>query len=471
MTTVDLYKKHKEGKISREGFLYEVRRDNRLPFITNLTSYSDAVKILKNKGIIKESFEEIQETGSLENHEIKDYVKSVIKNNPKGITIIDVMNDAPYVDASDFYKICMLLAKKGLLVFKNSRAKIDPESVEKIIHTPETLAKLHKGQMNEAKQPSDAKKTKDGKVVKKDVPETVENVSPYIVNLAIENELGTQYTSMANVDLVSYEKAHNKVMKNLAKNPKHYDGLISGNSKKVAKEDAKLKMQPVKKDTIKDKPNDMKPIKGFKDAKANTKASTKENKKGKPKGVKELTYHAKKAKGIKKVMPPTGKEKILEALTKVIKEHDNGGLSDYAEYEYGLNHEVKTPDGKGTIVKSKGGTLTIDLGNGHHKDYQINVIRHYNQQQRNQFNGPQESKKEEAKKPETHCDTCERKDKLLEKIKQFLKGIKKPSKLKKEDITIPTSNPNNPDSTAVTTAKTLSQKGLNTRFVQKKPGM
>jgi hypothetical protein len=54
MTTVDLYKKHKAGGVSREKFLYEVRRDAMLPFITNLTSYSDAVQILKNKGIIKE---------------------------------------------------------------------------------------------------------------------------------------------------------------------------------------------------------------------------------------------------------------------------------------------------------------------------------------------------------------------------------------------------------------------------------
>jgi hypothetical protein len=54
MTTIDLYHKHKAGEVSREKFLYEVRRDNNLPFITNLTSYNDAVKILKNRGIINE---------------------------------------------------------------------------------------------------------------------------------------------------------------------------------------------------------------------------------------------------------------------------------------------------------------------------------------------------------------------------------------------------------------------------------
>ena len=52
MTTFELYRKHKKGEISREKFLYEVRRDNNLPWITNLTSYDDAVSILKNKGIV-----------------------------------------------------------------------------------------------------------------------------------------------------------------------------------------------------------------------------------------------------------------------------------------------------------------------------------------------------------------------------------------------------------------------------------
>jgi hypothetical protein len=58
MTTLELYRKHKSGDISREKFLYEVRRDNNLPYITNLTSYTDAVQILKNKGIVTEETKE-----------------------------------------------------------------------------------------------------------------------------------------------------------------------------------------------------------------------------------------------------------------------------------------------------------------------------------------------------------------------------------------------------------------------------
>lgn len=59
MTTLELFKKHRKGEVSRERFLYEVRRDNNLPWITNVTSYNDAVKILKNKGIIREAYENV----------------------------------------------------------------------------------------------------------------------------------------------------------------------------------------------------------------------------------------------------------------------------------------------------------------------------------------------------------------------------------------------------------------------------
>lgn len=55
MRTIELYRKHKAGEVSREKFLYEVRRNKDLPWVTNITSYDDAVKILKNKGVISEA--------------------------------------------------------------------------------------------------------------------------------------------------------------------------------------------------------------------------------------------------------------------------------------------------------------------------------------------------------------------------------------------------------------------------------
>lgn len=55
MTVANLFAKHMTGEISKEKFLYEVRKDPSLPWITNLTSYSDAIKILKNKSLISEA--------------------------------------------------------------------------------------------------------------------------------------------------------------------------------------------------------------------------------------------------------------------------------------------------------------------------------------------------------------------------------------------------------------------------------
>jgi hypothetical protein len=55
MTVAELFRKHRKGEVTEQKFLYEVRRDKNLPFITNMTSYADAIKILKNRGIVSET--------------------------------------------------------------------------------------------------------------------------------------------------------------------------------------------------------------------------------------------------------------------------------------------------------------------------------------------------------------------------------------------------------------------------------
>ena len=92
MTTIDLYRKHKAGGVSREKFLYEVRRDNNLPFITNLTSYDDAVKILKNKGIVTEETKEAKADEAVK-AEVKP--KSLSEKNPKTLHL-DVAHPYEY---------------------------------------------------------------------------------------------------------------------------------------------------------------------------------------------------------------------------------------------------------------------------------------------------------------------------------------------------------------------------------------
>ncbi len=55
-TIQELYKKHISGEVTKSKFLYEARRDvNLSQFITNLTSYDDCIRILRNRGILTEA--------------------------------------------------------------------------------------------------------------------------------------------------------------------------------------------------------------------------------------------------------------------------------------------------------------------------------------------------------------------------------------------------------------------------------
>lgn len=242
MTTLELYKKHKTGTVSRDKFLYEVRRDNNLPWVTNMTSYDDAVKILKNKGIIRES-------------------DANIATDPA----VDLVN--PYA------------LKKGV------------QSI-----------------------------------------------------LAKEKELTND----------SYINALNKAAKNLIRDPKFYDVDMFADADKVKKADAKLQMEPVKKDNFNNKDREMKKIKGHNDAKANTKVSTKENKKGKPKGVKIM------------------KEAVLDELMSSLKKKDL--VNEDIHPTYNVGSVIHTPNGEGTIKEIIGSTFTVEMKDGTHQDWQVNVI-------------------------------------------------------------------------------------------------
>ncbi len=76
MTTQELYNKVLSEEITTQKFLYEVRRDINLPFISKLNNYEDAVKILKNKGVISEKK---LATGK---DEVEIYAKTIDMVNP-----------------------------------------------------------------------------------------------------------------------------------------------------------------------------------------------------------------------------------------------------------------------------------------------------------------------------------------------------------------------------------------------------
>tara|TARA_R110002012_G_scaffold262311_2_gene444512 strand:- start:153 stop:1061 length:909 start_codon:yes stop_codon:yes gene_type:complete len=95
MTTQDLYTKLSTGDITEQKFLYEVRRDINLPFITPMNNFKDTVTILKNKGIISEKQTKLS-TGK---QEVDIIAKTIDMVNPyeysKGMDIeLGVENEA-----------------------------------------------------------------------------------------------------------------------------------------------------------------------------------------------------------------------------------------------------------------------------------------------------------------------------------------------------------------------------------------
>jgi hypothetical protein len=161
--------------------------------------------------------------------------------------------------------------------------------------------------LNEAKEkkaPADKKKADKTNYGNKDMSD-VDMVNPYELKKGIRIEM---------VDTEDYEKAMDKVVKKLKKDPMFYSNLIAnaketkGKRADVPTEVKDKKLNKVS-DKMKDKANEMEVSK--KDAtkkNANDSLNKKEKMSGKPKGVKEMTMTPKKSKGMKSMDVP-GKEK------------------------------------------------------------------------------------------------------------------------------------------------------------------
>jgi hypothetical protein len=76
MTTQELYNKVLAEEVTQQKFLYEVRRDINLPFITASNNFKDTVQILKNKGMISEKK---LSTGK---QDVEIYAKTIDMVNP-----------------------------------------------------------------------------------------------------------------------------------------------------------------------------------------------------------------------------------------------------------------------------------------------------------------------------------------------------------------------------------------------------
>lgn len=210
MTTIQLYRKHKAGEIGRDRFLYEVRRDKNLPWVTNVTSYDDAVKILKNKGIISEAAGDVDTEGTYD---------------------IILRNGEVY--------------KKNVKFHKNGEWYI------------ETASSYAGGKMPDGatvRKSTESLKEADENVA---TDPAVDRVNPYFLKKGVEKLLSKE-EELTND---SYINALNKAAKQLQKNPHAFDKEMFANAEDVEKADAKLETEEVKKANHKDKANEMKKVK------------------------------------------------------------------------------------------------------------------------------------------------------------------------------------------------------------------
>ena len=114
MTTQDLYTQVVIGDITEQKFLYEVRRDINLPFITQHNNFQDTIQILKNKGMISEK----QTKESTGKQEVEIIAKTIDMVNPyeysKGMDFeLDLVYNA--VGNADLTEDEVLKAQKKVL--------------------------------------------------------------------------------------------------------------------------------------------------------------------------------------------------------------------------------------------------------------------------------------------------------------------------------------------------------------------
>ena len=119
MTTQELYNKVLKGDVTESKFLYEVRRDVNLPFITSWNNFKDTIKILKNKGIIHEEkkgadvlVKTIDQVNPYEYANGMDYELGLLTNSV-GNRVADNAGDSMHVE--DLTKDDMLKAQNKVL--------------------------------------------------------------------------------------------------------------------------------------------------------------------------------------------------------------------------------------------------------------------------------------------------------------------------------------------------------------------
>jgi hypothetical protein len=274
------YRDLQEGKMTQLNFMRNVRMT--LPqYITNVTSFKDTVKILTNKGILNEAII-ISKTDADDEGWDGAYEKTFDTFDPN-----EESNDAE---------------------FDTLIKKIEDEMAGE-----EAVKSQYDETLNEAKEAMP--KGNSGKELYSEFAEAdTLNQQEIITGINMEHGLAPEK---------SYSEIAKLVIKNVKKEPNYYTNWklsgVEGYEPKymdnVNPDDYRMKF--LEKDNLIDKPNVMKPVKGFEKAKASAnKAKAETN--STVKGVEELGVTAKSTRGVQKMDATGTKMKKI-----VMKENNN----------------------------------------------------------------------------------------------------------------------------------------------------
>jgi hypothetical protein len=288
-----------EGRMSQHNFMRSLRMT--MPqYVTNVTSFKDSVRILKNKGILSEAY--ANEAPSYDYNGKKLYVdnQSGEPDAPGGkVSLYDE-------EENEYIGTISSIDREGFI-------SVNPESIQPANgedEDAEFIDMIAKAEEEEAGKYtkfddfegglSEAKKKKEPKA------EMHPNqIHPQELRMGIKVEL--EHTD----DL---DKAKKIALDHLAENPFYYTALklsgIESPSTPKYKAPVAFKKEVTAAVELVDKINAMKPVKGVEKAKASSNKAKKETNSG-VKGVEELTHNAKSVRGLQKFAATGGKMKAV----------------------------------------------------------------------------------------------------------------------------------------------------------------
>jgi len=250
------YRDLKEGRMSQANFMRNLRMT--MPqYVTNVTSFNDAVRILKSKSILTEDLPGMA-SGM---HGSKDFQKAM-----------GIEDDSPYEENDDEIEAII------------KKMEQEKEGEEAIMAQHDPLEES----LNEGKG--------------KDLHPN--QIHPQELSMGIKVEM--EHTKDA-------EKAKKIALDHLAENPFYYTQLKLSSVDVKATPSKEKKAIAKKKDETElvDKANQMKPVKGVEKAKASANKATKET--NKPvKGISLMSLIAKTSRGVQKMTATGEKMKVVK---------------------------------------------------------------------------------------------------------------------------------------------------------------